>query len=207
MESNVDNETIDSKYIITKRKGYGATGDVYLVKDTETNIEYAAKVFVSGYSCFNNEVAILNLLKEDKIVRQYIANIFSSSEGLVITKYFPPAKKKYIILDYISKGDLVDYIHQPHRGFRELHSKYIFSKILEAIENIHKAGICHRDLKLSNILVDNNFDFKICDFGFGTKNDHLLEEYLGTENHAAPEMFRKKPYNGFKADIYRQIWI
>ena len=98
MESNVDNETIDSKYIITKRKGYGAAGDVYLVKDTETNIEYAAKVFVSGYSCFNNEVAILNLLKEDKIVRQYIANIFSSSEGLVITKYFPPAKKKYIFL-------------------------------------------------------------------------------------------------------------
>ena len=76
MESNVDNETIDSKYIIIKRNGYGATSDVYLVKDTKTNIEYAAKVFISGYEYFNNEVAILNLLKEDKIARQYIVNIF-----------------------------------------------------------------------------------------------------------------------------------
>ena len=49
---------------------------------------------------------------------------------------------------------MIKFIHYPHRGFRVLHSKYIFSKILEAIENIHKAGICHRDLKLSNILVD-----------------------------------------------------
>ena len=181
MESNEDNETIDSKYNIITRKGHGATGDVYLVKDIKSNIEYAAKVFREPYEYFKNEVEILNLLKEDEIARQYIANIISSGEGLIITKDLPKVKNQYIVFEYMSKGDLIDYIYYPKRCFSELHNKY---------------------LKLENILVDNNFDLKICDFGFATKNDHLLKEYLGTEKYAAPELFIKKPYDGFKADIF-----
>ena len=202
MESNEDNETIDSKYNIITRKGHGATGDVYLVKDIKSNIEYAAKVFREPYEYFKNEVEILNLLKEDEIARQYIANIISSGEGLIITKDLPKVKNQYIVFEYMSKGDLIDYIYYPKRCFSELHNKYIFYKILKEVETIHKTGICHRDLKLENILVDNNFDLKICDFGFATKNDHLLKEYLGTEKYAAPELFIKKPYDGFKADIF-----
>ena len=64
MESNEDNETIDSKYKIIERKEYGATGDVYLVKDINTNIEYAAKVFREPYPLVDNEIKILNLLKK-----------------------------------------------------------------------------------------------------------------------------------------------
>ena len=202
MESNEDNETIDSKYKIIERKGHGATGDVYLVKYINTNMEYAAKVFREPYPLFDNEIKILNLLKKNENARQYISNIISSGEGLIIRKNLPTVKNQYIVLDYISKGDLIDYIYYPKRCFSDLHNKYIFYKILKAVEACHKAGICHRDLKLENILIDKDFNPIICDFGFATENDHLLEEYCGTENYAAPEIFRKKPYDGFKSDIF-----
>ena len=111
MESNEDNETIDSKYKIIERKGHGATGDVYLVKYINTNIEYAAKVFREPYPLFDNEIKILNLLKKNENARQYISNMISSGEGLIIRKNIPTVKNQYIVLDYISKGDLIDYIY------------------------------------------------------------------------------------------------
>jgi serine/threonine protein kinase len=55
---------------------------------------------------------------------------------------------------------------------------------------------------MQNILVDQNFAPKICDFGFATQNNDHLDEYLGTRNYASPEILRNKPYDGFKADIF-----
>ena len=85
--------------------------------------------------------------------------------------------------------------------------KIIFKKILEVVQAIHESGICHRDLKMNNILVDEFFNPKICDFGFATEiqgkdGSKLLTEYLGTPNYAAPEMYESRPYDGIKADIF-----
>ena len=83
----------------------------------------------------------------------------------------------------------------------------MFKKILEGVQNCHSSGICHRDLKLHNILLDNDFNPKICDFGFATEikgkdGSGKLTDYLGTLNYAAPEIFLHKPYDGVKADIF-----
>ena len=67
---------------------------------------------------------------------------------------------------------------------------------------IHNLGICHRDLKLENILLTDKFSPKIADFGFATMNAPNLNEYIGTRIYAAPEFFEKNPYDGKKADIF-----
>ena len=60
---------------------------------------------------------------------------------------------------------------------------------------------------MQNILVDEFYNPKICDFGFATDikgkdGSGKLEEYLGTEEYAAPEIHMNRPYDGIKADIF-----
>ena len=200
MEDISDQETIDSKYIILDQKGHGATSNVYLVREINHQTVYAAKVLKDKSKFFENEVNMLNILKPEN--HPNIANIINSGEGLIIKKDQPQKTSQYLVLENCSKGELLNYIFFPKKGFSELHSKFIFHKILKGVSACHKAGICHRDLKTDNILVDENYTIKICDFGYAAKNRNDLTESLGTLSYVAPEILRGKKYNGFVADVF-----
>ena len=191
-------EIINNKYIIIEKRGNGITSDVFQVKDIKTEKFYAAKIFKNSSKFFLKEIEILNSIK--KVNNPHIINIIESN--ITQNGQLPKEDQQYIILEYASKGDLFDYISLTNNGLKEKYCKIIFYKILKGIQACHNAGICHRDLKLQNILFDDNFNPKICDFGFATFNDKNLKDYLGTLNYAAPELFLKKPYDGFKVDIF-----
>jgi len=193
-------ESIDSKYIIIDKKGHGATANVFLVKEPNTNKTYAAKVLKEQSDLFDKEIEILNSLKP--INNKYIVNIIESGTGHIIRANRPTTTRQYLVLEYAPKGELFNYIYCCHKGLQEKYSKIIFAKILKGVQACHNAGICHRDLKMQNILVDENFNPKICDFGFAAYNTGKLTESLGTLNYAAPEILLHKPYDGFKADIF-----
>ena len=193
-------DSIDNKYIIIERKGHGGTADVYLVKEPETNKTYAVKVLIEPSDYFDKEVEILNTLK--KINNPYIVNLIDSGKGTIIRANKPTQINQYLVLEYAPKIDLFSYVYFTRKGFIEQYSKVLFAKILKGVQACHQAGICHRDLKMQNILVDENFNPKICDFGFATFNKGNLIECLGTVNYAAPEILLHRPYDGFKADIF-----
>ena len=200
MESNNDQETIDNKYIILEKKGHGATANVFCVKDFDHDTVYAAKILKKHSDYFDKEVNILNTLKTAN--NPYIVNIVGSGEGLIVRKNHPQTTNQYLVLEYASKGELFNYIYCAKCGLSERHSKVIFAKILKGVQACHSKGICHRDLKMQNILVDADFNPKICDFGFATENNDHLTEYLGTQAYASPEILRNRAYDGFKADIF-----
>ncbi len=92
---------------------------------------------------------------------------------------------------------------QYEQGLKKEYAKVIFDKILKGVLSSHEKGIYHRDLKLDNILLDENFNLKIVDFGFATVNSEKLEnDGKGTLGYAAHELYYKKYYDGIKADIF-----
>ena len=63
---------------------------------------------------------------------------------------------------------------------------------------MHSCEIVHRDLKSLNILMDENYNVKICDFGLARKFDEIntsQSKFSGTPTYMAPEQFLKKEYN------------
>jgi len=205
MESLPEDNSIDNTYTILEKKGFGATANVYLVEDKNDKAKYAAKVLKKSTPFFEKEIEIL---KQVSILKNpYIVNLIKYGEGPVKIGSKPEKNHQYMVLDYASKGELFDYIHCAEKGLKEKHAKLIFHKILKGLQAIHNSGICHRDLKMQNILVDDNYNPKICDFGFGAKimgedDSGKLNEFLGTANYAAPEIFLHRPYDGVKADIF-----
>jgi serine/threonine protein kinase len=68
---------------------------------------------------------------------------------------------------------------------------------------LNRAGVVHRDLKLENILVDNDLNLKLADFGFATyKNIKKLKSFKGTKTYMAPEIKQQKVYDGRKVDVF-----
>ncbi len=68
---------------------------------------------------------------------------------------------------------------------------------------MHEANICHRDLKLDNILIHNN-KIKLIDFGFTTRcqKDEKLSLQCGTPHYMDPDLVLKKNYSGQAADVW-----
>ena len=142
-------EIIDNKYKILQEKGESASSNVFLLKDSNTEQKYAAKVLKESSSLFDTEIEILKSLKS--INNPYIINLINNDTGLIIRKDKPIKKQQYLILEYAEKGELLKYISLTRKGFEEKYSKVIFQKILKGVQAFHNAGICHRDLKLESI--------------------------------------------------------
>jgi serine/threonine protein kinase len=75
--------------------------------------------------------------------------------------------------------------------------------MIEVLGYIQSKGVVHRDLKLENILVDDNMTLKVADFGFATyKKINKLQSYRGTMTYMAPEIKEGKTYDGKQIDVF-----
>ena len=192
---NNDLGSIDNKYIIQKELGVGAFSAVYQVKEKEKGDEYAAKVIIHYQK---NEIKISQILSSTN--SPYIIKFIKFDQGEIKVRN-KVEFRSYIIYELCPKGSLEKYLSYGLGGFDENQSKFIFSEILIGIQECHKKGICHLDIKAENIFLGNEFNIKIGDFGFSSTNSFLEGDY-GTRGHKAPEVTDDKEYDGIKADIF-----
>jgi len=84
--------------------------------------------------------------------------------------------------------------------------RFFMNQMLDVLSYMHGKGVVHRDLKLENILVDDEMNLKVADFGFATfKNVHKLKSYRGTMTYMAPEIKTLKSgqsYDGMQIDLF-----
>ena len=193
-------ERVGQDYIIHSKIGSGGEANIFLVKRNNEEKEYVAKVPKRQDNCISNEINILRELKQYN--NPYIINIIDFGEGAIIRRERKTKIRNYAILEKASNGSLFDYIFCKESGLGELKSKIVFLKILDGIKCCHDHNICHRDIKLENILLDKDFIPKINDFGFACKTTEKLTNKCGTDGYMPPEITGTKKYNGLKADIF-----
>ena len=208
-------------YEILMTLGDGTFGKIFKVRSKLNKKIYAMKMVDLKktkekderlYELTLNEVTFLNELSNPHIIKYY--NNFIEGDNL------------YIIVQYVSNGDIQEYIDarkEINRHFQEEELLNIFLQCMMALSYIHKKGVIHRDIKPKNILIDNNMKIKLGDFGIAAlifeknKKDNIYlnaeynieeNEYLfynqtivGTMNYMAKEMIEKAEYDQ-KCDVY-----
>ena len=213
---------INENIIIKNKIGKGAYGDVFLGKDLLNNTLYAIKkiskkslIKPDTKKYFNNEINIIKNLKNHPNIVKFI-NIKET-----ITNF-------YIIFEYLNGGDLDNflkkYINKYNKPIPEKIVKYIIKNVLKGLNSLNSQNIIHRDIKLSNILINylNNSDLtnenilnaeiKIIDFGFAKylKQDEFTNSIIGTPFYMDPKILHgyllekneKKYLYNMKVDIW-----
>ena len=122
----------------------------------------------------------------------------------------PENQDLYFVMEYVCHGTLADYSIDT-KNMKESTVVYIMKQLFQGINYLHSKGICHRDLKPDNILVEDyniNGDpyVKITDFGYATifgddKETMDGSTRLGTAAYMAPELIKSDPHSE-KVDIW-----
>lgn len=176
-------------YRVKRYLGGGAFGKVYLADDL----------------AHNREVAIKRINKErHAYLAHHEINALRRVDHPNIIKLFDVVEDERcisMVMEFAQCGDIYDYVA---RGMREDVARMYFRQLVDALEHLHQNGICHRDLKLENILLDRSYQLKMCDFGIShdMEDGRLLKTLCGTPTYLAPEVFSGRGYNGQKADIW-----
>ena len=179
-------------YAITRMLGEGGMSVVYAAMQREPKRLVALKVLKgsnfppSTLRRFKREVEILGKLRHPGIAQVYEAGTWDDGSGA----------KPYFVMEYIAGGrDLTDYITE--RSLTLEQRIKLFIRVCAAVDHGHRRKIVHRDLKPGNILVDENGDVKIIDYGvarvseveIGSQQTMQTEagRLVGTVQYMAPE--------------------
>ena len=150
----------------------------------------------------NQKINIFNKISSINPPSPYIIGCIEQNKGKIMKDNILLKNRNYFIFEYAPKGDLWRIIYLT-KGFGERYSKLIFKKILLGVQKLHNNKIYHLDLKIENIILDENYNPKICDFGLATDNQDFLTENVGTKNYKPPQMYEEEiKYKGEKADIF-----
>lgn len=104
----------------------------------------------------------------------------------------------YLIMQLAENGTLLDYVRE-RKFLDEPQSRTLFKQLVSAVEYIHSKGVVHRDIKCENLLLDENWNLKLIDFGFARKDTRtpdnqviLSKTFCGSYAYASPEILKGK---------------
>lgn len=187
---------LDTQFQFTKTLSRGSFGTVNLYYDKLNQQEVAIKIICKDYG---NENIItqfkeeINLLK--KVSHQNIVSLYD---------FFETTDNAYMVMEYIKGGTLAQLMTLKNQTLNEEDIRTIIKYLLIAVSHLHKIGICHRDIKLENIMF-NSFDdlssLKVIDFGLSTDLCDLPSKLAGTVLYMPPERLLKQKYTN-RIDVW-----
>jgi len=186
------------RYELGRLLGQGTFAKVYYAKTLKTGESVAIKVMdkekilkVGMIEQIKREISVMRLVRHPNIVRLY--EVMASKS------------KIYFVMEYVKGGELFNKVAKGR--LKEEEARKYFQQLISAVDFCHSRGVYHRDLKPENLLLDENGDMKVSDFGLSAlpeqfRQDGLLHTACGTPAYVSPEVITKKGYDGAKADIW-----
>merc|ERR1719395_144119 len=114
-------------------------------------------------------------------------------------------KHVFIVMEYLGGGSLHAYLKKRSaRRLDDARARRIFTQACAGLKYLHERHIVHRDIKLENLLLDENGIVKIIDFGFATivPRGKKIRVFCGTPSYMAPEIVTKKEHPGPNTDVW-----
>ncbi len=193
------------KYKIIREVGRGATATVYLAENPFYPQPVALK-YISFKDRAKDEAKwnrrLLKLLRAEEAAAQKLdhPNIIKIYEVII------EPDEAYIVMEYFPGGSLEDYC--TFEKMLPVHrTTSIIFKCCMALDYAYRQGIVHRDIKPANILVDENDNVKITDFGLAmnvrkkSDQDSTFIMGVGSPAYMSPEQIKNYPLNQ-KTDLY-----
>ncbi|CAH8389332.1 unnamed protein product [Eruca vesicaria subsp. sativa] len=186
------------KYDLGKLLGQGSFAKVYLARNINTCENVAIKVIdkekivKSGLAAhIKREISILRRVRHPYIVHLH---------EVMATK-----TKIYIVMEFVRGGDLFEKVSKGR--LREGVARRYFQQLISSVSFCHSRGVYHRDLKLENLLLDDEGNLKVSDFGLSVvseqlRQDGICQTFCGTPAYLAPEVFTRRGYDAAKADVW-----
>ncbi|XP_072967417.1 CBL-interacting protein kinase 19-like [Typha angustifolia] len=186
------------RYDVGKLLGHGTFAKVYHARHAVTSESVAIKVLdkeriLKGglVAHIKREISILRRVRHPNIVQLH---------EVMATK-----TKIYFVMEFVRGGELFARVAKGR--LKEDTARRYFQQLVSAVGFCHARGVFHRDLKPENLLVDDNGDLKVSDFGLSAvsdqlRQDGLLHTFCGTPAYVAPEVLGRKGYDGAKVDIW-----
>lgn len=201
MSSYTTKPKVIGKYEVCEEIGSGSFGKVNRCVHVDTRKEYAMKIMSIEKIKLNKltdqvkrEISILRTLDHPHIVK--------------LVEVLKNNKNMFLITELISNGDLFDRLALQQQ-FSESEARKLFAQMLDAISYCHGRGVCHRDLKLENILLTVDMQVKVCDLGFANafltgsaQEEILLKTLCGTPSSIPAEILRHERYHGSRVDVW-----
>ncbi|ORY01928.1 Pkinase-domain-containing protein [Basidiobolus meristosporus CBS 931.73] len=194
-----------SNYQLTKTLGAGSMGKVKLGVHSVTEEKVAIKIIPRGSSDGSKRTpSAKDESKEIRVAREAaIMTLLNHPNIVKVKEMVIRPHHYYLIMEYVSGGQMLDYIIS-HGRLKEKHARKFIRQICSAIDYCHRNSVVHRDLKIENILIANDGSIKIIDFGLSnlfSPRSHL-STFCGSLYFAAPELLSAKAYTGPEVDIW-----
>lgn len=177
-------------YSVIRRLGTGAYGTVWLAREDRTGRMVAIKYYPHrrglNWSLLNREV-------------EKLATLYSSRNIVRLLDVGWNAEPPYYVMEYVENGSLGAYLAAGPPGVTE--SVRISQQVCGALIEAHGAGVLHCDLKPDNVLLDAQFQVRLCDFG-QSRMSHEKSSALGTLYYMAPEQADLEAIPDARWDVY-----
>lgn len=186
------------RYEVGRLLGQGTFAKVYYGRSIQTQESVAIKMIdkdkilrVGLMNQIKREISVMRLVRHPHIVKLY---------EVMATK-----TKIYFVMEYAKGGELFNKVSKGK--LKEDVARKYFQQLINAVDFCHSRGVYHRDLKPENLLLDENENLKISDFGLSAlaeskHQDGLLHTTCGTPAYVAPEVINRNGYDGAKADTW-----
>lgn len=195
-----ESKLFHDRYFLERLLGRGNFSEVWLAKDTKTNIPVALKIYAPATGLDDQGLNVF--------AREFSLVVNANHKNLLKPLYYDSYDRKpYLVLPFCKKGSILKDVGK----FTEEQAWHLLRDVASGLSWLHSMNppVIHQDIKPDNVMVGENGDFMITDFGVSTHLRSTLRKSMssafssaGTIAYMAPERFGKDNTPIMANDIY-----